>query len=33
MGEGELKAKIKMLEHRVKELEEQIQKILDYISI
>jgi hypothetical protein len=33
MGEGELKARIKTLEMRVKELEEQIQKILDYISI
>ena len=31
--EGELKAKIKMLEHRVKELEEQVARILNYISI
>ena len=31
MGEGELKAKIKMLEHRVKELEDKIENLLKYI--
>ena len=33
MNDGELKARIKTLEHRVKELEEQVAKILNYISI
>jgi polyhydroxyalkanoate synthesis regulator phasin len=29
----EMKARIKMLEHRVKELEEKLERILNYISI
>jgi hypothetical protein len=29
----EMKVRIKMLEHRVKELEEKLEQILNYISI
>ena len=31
MGEGELKARIKMLEMRVKELEDKIENLMKYI--